>query len=177
VHEGDLAAAAARIRLTNALPAICGRVCPQESQCEAVCTIGRRFRPVAVGALERFVADWEAEHLPLPDRSSSGVAGPRVAVVGSGPAGLTCAAELAGLGYAVTVFEALHALGGVLRYGIPPFRLPRAVLDRDLARLRALGVEMQTNVLVGRTMTVDELMDEEGFAAVFLATGAGAPIF
>ncbi len=177
VHRGDVAAAAARIRRTNSLPAICGRVCPQESQCEAACTIGRRFRPVAVGALERFVADWEAERLPLPEGPPAAARGPRVAVVGSGPAGLTCAAELAGLGYGVTVFEALHALGGVLRYGIPAFRLPRIVLDRELARLRAVGVETRTNILVGRTVTVDELMDEEGFAAVFLATGAGTPLF
>jgi glutamate synthase (NADPH) small chain len=173
----DFAAAAARIRETNSLPAICGRVCPQESQCEAVCTLGRKFAPVAIGKLERFVADWEAAHPPAPDRGLPSTRGRRVAVVGSGPAGLTCAADLARLGYAVTLFEALHALGGVLRYGIPEFRLPHHVLDLELRRLDALGVEARTNFLVGRTATLDELMDEWGFAAVFLATGAGTPLF
>jgi glutamate synthase (NADPH/NADH) small chain len=171
----DFAAAADRIRETNALPAICGRVCPQESQCELVCTMGRRFEPVAIGKLERFVADWEARHRPVWEREAARPRGDKVAVVGSGPGGLTCAAELARLGYAVTVFEALHALGGVLRYGIPGFRLPREVLDRELKVLGALGVETHTNFLVGRTATLDELMDEEGFRAVFLATGAGTP--
>jgi len=173
----DFAAAADRIRETNALPAICGRVCPQESQCELVCTMGRRFEPVAIGKLERFVADWEARHRPVWERETARPRGDKVAVVGSGPGGLTCAAELARMGYPVTVFEALHALGGVLRYGIPAFRLPREVLDRELKLLDALGVETRTNFLVGRTATLDELMDEEGFRAVFLATGAGTPAF
>jgi glutamate synthase (NADPH/NADH) small chain len=173
----DIATAAERIRRTNALPAICGRVCPQESQCEAACTMGRKFEPVAIGKLERFVADWEAAHRPAWQRPAPRPTGPRVAVVGSGPAGLTCAAELAQRGYRVTVLEALHALGGVLRYGIPEFRLPREVLDRELRLLGALGVETRTNVLVGRSVTIDELMDEEGFTAVFLATGAGTPLF
>ena len=175
--QRDFAAAADRIRETNALPAICGRVCPQESQCELVCTMGKRFEPVAIGKLERFVADWEASHRPVWERETARPRGDKVAVVGSGPGGLTCAAELARMGYAVTVFEALHALGGVLRYGIPAFRLPREVLDRELKLLDALGVETRTNFLVGRTATLDELMDEEGFRAVFLATGAGTPAF
>jgi len=175
--QRDFAGAADRIRMTNALPAICGRVCPQESQCEQVCTMGKRFDPVAIGKLERFVADWEGRHRPVWEREAASPSGPKVAVVGSGPGGLTCAAELARLGYRVTLFEALHALGGVLRYGIPEFRLPREVLDRELRLLDALGVETRTNFLVGRTATLDELMEEEGFQAVFLATGAGTPAF
>jgi len=173
----DYAGAAARIREANALPAICGRVCPQESQCEATCTVGRKFAPIAIGLLERFVADWEADQGPIvpPPRPPARAA--RVAVVGSGPAGLSCAADLARLGYGVTVFEALHAAGGVLRYGIPEFRLPKAILDRELDHVRALGVDIRTNVLVGRTATLDELFVELGCDAVFLATGAGTPTF
>jgi glutamate synthase (NADPH/NADH) small chain len=180
--QGDYGGAAARIRETNALPAVCGRVCPQESQCEAVCTVGKRFEPLAIGKLERFVADWDAAH---PNASTVGhpvgaphqTARARVAVVGSGPAGLACAADLAHLGYAVTVFEALHAAGGVLRYGIPEFRLPREVLEREIESLRQLGVTVRTNVVIGRTLTVDELLAAEGFQAAFLATGAGTPAF
>jgi glutamate synthase (NADPH) small chain len=174
---GDYPAAAARIRETNALPSICGRVCPQESQCEAVCTVGKRFEPVAIGKLERFVADRDQARTSAvpPPRAAAG--GPKVAVVGSGPAGLACAADLARLGYTVTVFEALHAAGGVLRYGIPEFRLPREVLERELASLARLGVALRTNVVVGRTLTVDELLGEGGFRAAFLATGAGTPAF
>jgi glutamate synthase (NADPH) small chain len=173
----DYAGAAARIREANALPAICGRVCPQESQCEATCTVGRKFAPIAIGLLERFVADWEIAHdafVPPPRPQGRPQ---KVAVVGSGPAGLTCAADLARLGYGVTVFEALHAAGGVLRYGIPEFRLPKAILDLELDRLRAVGVEIQTDFLVGRTATLDELLGEWGCSAVFLATGAGTPTF
>jgi glutamate synthase (NADPH/NADH) small chain len=173
----DYGGAAARIREANALPAICGRVCPQESQCEAVCTVGRRFEPVAIGALERFVADWDAHEPPPAAGAVPAATAAKVAVVGSGPAGLACAADLARLGYAVTVFEALHAAGGVLRYGIPEFRLPRTVLDRELSSLEGLGVVLQTNVVIGRTLTVDELLDAGGFRAAFLATGAGAPAF
>jgi glutamate synthase (NADPH) small chain len=174
--EDDLGGALGVIRRTNPLPAVCGRVCPQESQCERVCTLARRFEPLAIGALERYVADRSAESraVPVPSALAGGTA---VAVVGSGPAGLACAADLSRLGYRVTVLEALHAPGGVLRYGIPEFRLPRGILDRELAELSALGVEIRTNVVVGRTVTVDELLGEEGYAAVFLATGAGTPTF
>ena len=173
----DYAGAARTIRAANALPAICGRVCPQESQCEKVCTLGRKFPPLAIGLLERFVADWETENDAFSPPPPAAPRGHAVAVVGSGPAGLTCAADLALLGYSVTVFEALHATGGVLRYGIPEFRLPKAILDLEVDRLKALGVKVVTNFLVGRTATLDELMGEWGFSAVFLATGAGTPTF
>lgn len=177
ILKRDYAGAVNKIRETNYLPAICGRVCPQESQCEAVCTLGKKHDPVSIGKLERFVADFE---------QATGLFAPpeiplrrpeKVAVVGSGPAGLTCAAELAKMGYQVTVFEALHAAGGVLRYGIPEFRLPRDILDLETERIRALGVTIQTNFVVGRTATIDELFDEWGFSAVFLGTGAGTPNF
>jgi glutamate synthase (NADPH/NADH) small chain len=175
--QREFGAAADLIRETNALPAICGRVCPQETQCEVVCTLGKRFEPVAIGKLERFVADWDARHRPPTPRVPAAAPMQKVAVVGSGPGGLTCAAELARRGYGVTVFEALHAPGGVLRYGIPEFRLPNEVLDRELQQLAALGVEVQTNFLVGRTATLDQLMGEWGYSAAFLATGAGTPSF
>ena len=177
ILEHDYAAALRVIRETNSLPAICGRVCPQETQCEEICTLGKKFEPLAIGKLERFVADYEAEHAAFEPPPRPSPRGQRVAVVGSGPAGLTCAAELAKLGYGVTVFEALHAVGGVLRYGIPEFRLPKRILDEETERIRALGVEIQTNVLVGRTVTVDELLDGWGYHAVFLGTGAGTPTF
>jgi len=177
ILERDYLGASRKIRETNSLPAICGRVCPQESQCEEVCTLGKKFAPVAIGKLERFVADFEAEcRAGLPARATARLS-TKVAVVGSGPAGLTCAAELAKLGYGVTIFEALHAAGGVLRYGIPEFRLPRSILDREIRTVEALGVEIRTNVLVGRTLTIDELRNEWGFDAVFLGTGAGTPVF
>jgi glutamate synthase (NADPH/NADH) small chain len=175
--EGDVAGAAERIRASNSLPAVCGRVCPQETQCEAVCKLGKKFEPVAIGQLERFVADQEAAQGLFEPRRLREPNGRKVAVVGSGPAGLTCAAELARLGYSVTVFEALHAAGGVLRYGIPEFRLPKRILDEELDRVRALGVDIQTDVLVGRTLEVDELLDGMGYEAVFLGTGAGTPTF
>jgi glutamate synthase (NADPH/NADH) small chain len=175
--EGDIGGAAERIRASNSLPAVCGRVCPQETQCEAVCKLGRKFEPVAIGQLERFVADQEALQGLFEPRALRPPSGRKVAVVGSGPAGLTCAAELGRLGYAVTVFEALHAAGGVLRYGIPEFRLPKRILDEELGRVRALGVDLQTDVLVGRTVSIDELFEEWGFEAVFLGTGAGTPAF
>ena len=173
----DYAGALALIRDTNALPAICGRVCPQESQCEQSCTLGKRFAPVAIGKLERFVADREREDGATPSETRRAGRGQPVAVVGSGPAGLTCAADLAKQGYGVTVFEALHAAGGVLRYGIPEFRLPKGILDEEIERVRQLGVEIRTNVLIGRTVSVDELLGEWGYGAVFLGTGAGAPVF
>jgi len=177
IVDGDMAGAIARIRACNFLPAITGRVCPQESQCEAACVMGRKFAPVAIGLLERFVADYETEHRLFGGAPPLARHGQKVAIVGSGPAGLTCAADLARRGYDVTVFEALHAAGGVLRYGIPEFRLPKRILDLEIARLGQMGVTVVTNFLVGRTATVDELLDGWGFEAVFLGTGAGAPTF
>lgn len=177
VMKGDFVGAVNKIREANYLPAICGRVCPQESQCEAVCTLGKKHPAVAIGKLERFVADYEMTHdlfeVPLVRERRAH----KVAIVGSGPSGLTCAAELAKLGYQITVFEALHAVGGVLRYGIPEFRLPRYILDMETERIKALGVEISTNFVVGRTATIDELFGEWGFSAVFLGTGAGTPTF
>ena len=161
----------------NNLPGICGRVCPQETQCEQACVLGRKYDPVAIGSLERFVADWERGNLPLPEPRRPNPSAPKVAVIGSGPGGLTAAADLARYGYRVTLFESLHAPGGVLRYGIPEFRLPRVILDREVEYVKRLGVEIETDVLVGKTVTLQELMEEEGFAAVFVATGAGLPYF
>jgi glutamate synthase (NADPH/NADH) small chain len=177
VLQKDFAGAARKIREANALPAICGRVCPQETQCEELCVLGKKLTPVAIGKLERFVADFETEHNLFEVPAVSEHHAERVGVVGSGPAGLTCAAELARMGYGVTVFEALHDVGGVLRYGIPEFRLPKQILDLEAERVRALGVEIRTNFVVGRTATIDELFDEWGYSAIFLATGAGSPMF
>ncbi len=173
----DYVGAVNKIRESNYLPSICGRVCPQESQCEQVCTLGKKHEPVAIGKLERFVADYETEHNLFVAPVIKDKREEKVAIVGSGPSGLTCAAELAKLGYKVTIFEALHAVGGVLRYGIPEFRLPRTILDMEAERIKALGVEILTNFLVGRTATIDELFEEWGFKAVFLGTGAGTPTF
>jgi glutamate synthase (NADPH/NADH) small chain len=173
----DYAGAVAKIRETNYLPAICGRVCPQESQCEEVCTLGKKHAPVAIGKLERFVADYEMQHGMFKSPPKPQPLGQKVAIVGSGPAGLTCAAELAQKGYDVSIFEALHAAGGVLRYGIPEFRLPRTILDMEINRVKDLGVKLYTNFVIGRTATIDEFFDEWGFESVFLATGAGAPTF
>ncbi|MBQ4436774.1 MAG: NADPH-dependent glutamate synthase, partial [Clostridia bacterium] len=157
------------------LPAVCGRVCPQETQCEKNCTLGVRFEPVGIGRLERFVADWHNEHsAEAPKRPESN--GHRVAIVGSGPSGLTCAGDLAKKGYAVTVFEALHTAGGVLVYGIPEFRLSKAIVAREVETLKALGVQIETNVVIGKTLTVDELF-EQGYEAVFIGSGAGLPNF
>lgn len=171
--EGDPAAALAKIREVNLLPAVCGRVCPQEVQCEAECVLGRKGQPLAIGALERYAADRGQEEAAELGETPSGA---RVAVVGSGPAGLTAAAELSRLGYRVTVFESLHAAGGVLRYGIPEFRLPKAILDAELAELGRRGVEIECNVVVGQTVTLEDLW-AEGYAAVFVGTGAGLPHF
>jgi glutamate synthase (NADPH/NADH) small chain len=176
VAAGDMAGAAKILRSANPLPAICGRVCPQESQCEAQCSIGTRFVPVAIGYLERFVADWEmgqpaGDPPPPPSRPE------KVAIIGSGPAGLVCAGELAALGHPVTIFEGLHAAGGVLRYGIPEFRLPKEVLDWEIEQLKRLGVEIVCNVIVGKTISMDDLFGKMGFAAVFVGTGAGLPQF
>ncbi len=175
VVAGDLAGAARILRAANPLPAICGRVCPQESQCEHLCHLAKRFAPVGVGHLERFVADWERTQPPpaLPERPRRAQ---KVAVIGSGPAGLVCAGELARLGYPVTIFEALHAPGGVLRYGIPEFRLPKAILDWEIGLLQRLGVEIVVNVIIGKTLALDDLFSR-GFAAVFIGTGAGLPQF
>lgn len=161
----------------NNLPGVCGRVCPQETQCEAVCVLGKKAEPVAIGALERFVADWERANIGFRVRREPAADALKVAVIGSGPAGLTAAADLARYGYRVTIFESLHAPGGVLRYGIPEFRLPREILDREVEYVRNLGVEIETDVLVGSTVTLQELMEEEGYQAFFIATGAGLPWF
>lgn len=177
ILQKDFVGAVNKIREANYLPAICGRVCPQESQCEAECTLGKKHDPVAIGKLERFVADYEMLHNSFNAPAVGDRRAEKVAIVGSGPAGLTCAAELAKLGYCVTIFEALHAVGGVLRYGIPEFRLPKDILDIETERIKALGVEIHTNFLVGRTATIDELFGEWGFDAIFLGTGAGTPTF
>ena len=176
IASGDMRGAAEVLRASNPLPAVCGRVCPQEVQCEEQCSVGIRFKPVAIGYLERFVADWEMQQAPT-EISSKLDRAEKVAIIGSGPAGLVCAGELARLGYPVTIFEALHAPGGVLRYGIPEFRLPKDVLDWEIDQLRKLGVEIQCNVIIGKTITMDELMGEMGYSAVFIGTGAGLPTF
>ena len=174
VAKGDFAGAAKVLRVDNALPATTGRVCPQEVQCEGVCVRGKKGTPVAIGWLERFVADWANDNLPKEEPTATPT-GFRVAVVGSGPGGLTTAGELARMGHKVHVFEALHDTGGVLRYGIPEFRLPKAIVDREVENLRDLGVTIECNVIIGRTLTVDQLAEE--FDAVFIANGAGLPMF
>ncbi len=176
VSEGDFEEAYRIISLTSSLPAVCGRVCPQESQCEQKCVRGMKGEAVGIGRLERFVADWHAAHAAdAPVKPVSN--GHKVAVVGSGPSGLSCAGDLAKKGYDVTVFEALHLPGGVLVYGIPEFRLPKAIVAREIETLKALGVKVETNVVIGRTLTIDELMREQGFEAVFIGSGAGLPKF
>ena len=176
VAEGEFEAAYQIIAQSSALPAVCGRVCPQECQCEGKCVRGIKGEPVAIGRLERFVADWHNAHCTqLPEKPASN--GHKVAIVGSGPSGLTCAGDLARLGYEVTVFEALHLAGGVLVYGIPEFRLPKAIVQKEIDTLAALGVKVETNVVIGRTITIDELMQEQGFEAVFIGSGAGLPKF
>jgi len=175
VATGDMAGAARLLRSANPLPAICGRVCPQESQCEAECSMTNRFNPVGIGYLERYVADWERTQ---PQTIKAQITRKdKVAIVGSGPSGLVCAGELARLGYAVTIYEALHAPGGVLRYGIPEFRLPKEILDWEIGLLKSMGVEIICNVIIGRTIKLDELLDTFGYAAVFIGTGAGLPQF
>ncbi len=173
IKVGDYEGAYRVIAQDSALPAVCGRVCPQESQCESKCTLGIKFEPVAIGRLERFAADWHLSHADQPPVRPV-CNGHRAAVVGSGPSGLTCAGELARRGYDVTVFEALHAPGGVLSYGIPEFRLPKAIVAHEVENLRALGVKIETNVVIGKTLTVDELF-EDRFEAVFIGSGAGLP--
>lgn len=175
VAQGDFAAAYEIISDTNALPAISGRVCPQETQCEVLCVRGIKGEPVAIGRLERFVADWYRENVnAMPAKAERN--GHKVAVVGSGPAGLTCASDLAKLGYEVGLFEAFHVAGGVLVYGIPEFRLPKAIVANEVKKLEALGVDVETDTVVGKTCSVDELF-EEGYEAVFIGSGAGLPMF
>ena len=177
VKEGNFEKAAEVIARSSALPAVCGRVCPQEKQCEGVCIRGIKGEPVAIGKLERFVADWAREH-GFQAAKAGEPNGKKVAVIGAGPAGLTCAGDLAKLGYDVTIFEAFHEPGGVLQYGIPEFRLPKTkVVGPEIENVKKLGVKILTNVFVGRSITVDELLNEEGFDAVFLGTGAGLPKF
>ena len=176
VAEGDFEGAYQVIAKDSSLPAVCGRVCPQETQCESKCVRGIKGEPVAIGRLERFVADWHAQNgsktLPAIEKK-----GQKVAVVGSGPAGLACAGDLAKMGYDVTVFEALHLAGGVLVYGIPEFRLPKAIVAAEIENLKALGVKIETNMVIGKVLSIDELMEDMGFEAVFVGSGAGLPRF
>ena len=176
VAEGKFAEACAVIKETSSLPAVCGRVCTQETQCESKCTRGVKGEPVAIGRLERFVADWDIKHgehkIEKPVSN-----GKKVAIVGAGPAGLTCAGDLAKLGYEVTIFEAFHKAGGVLVYGIPEFRLPKAIVQKEVDNLEQLGVKVMTNMVIGKVLSIDELFEEYGFQAVFIGSGAGLPTF
>ncbi len=177
VKNGDFKKAYEIISESSALPAVCGRVCPQESQCEGKCIRGIKGEPISIGKLERFVADWASENGIKPVATSE-KKGKKVAVIGSGPAGLTCAGDLAKMGYDVTIFEALHEAGGVLVYGIPEFRLPKTkVVAKEIENVKALGVKIETNVIIGKSITIDELVEEEGFDAVFIGSGAGLPKF
>ena len=177
VKEGEFEKAYQVIGQSSALPAVCGRVCPQESQCEGKCIRGIKGEPVSIGKLERFVADWAKENGIKPETAKE-KNGKKVAVIGAGPAGLTCAGDLAKLGYEVKIFEALHKAGGVLAYGIPEFRLPKSkVVDAEVENVKSLGVEIETNVIIGKSITVDELLQDEGYEAVFIGSGAGLPMF
>lgn len=177
VKEGKITEAADIIAESSALPAICGRVCPQETQCEGKCVRGIKGDPISIGKLERFVADYSREHGYVPKKPET-TNGKKVAIIGSGPAGLTCAGDLAKLGYEVTIFEALHEPGGVLTYGIPEFRLPKdEVVQKEIDNVRKLGVKIECNVVIGKSVTIDQLMEEEGFEAVFIGSGAGLPKF
>ena len=177
VKDGDIEAAYQVISESSALPAVCGRVCPQESQCEGKCIRGIKGEPISIGKLERFVADWASEN-DIKPQGAKEKNGKKVAVIGSGPAGLTCAGDLAKMGYEVTIFEALHEPGGVLVYGIPEFRLPKTkVVAKEIENVKALGVKIETNVVIGKSVTIDELISEEGFDAVFIGSGAGLPKF
>ena len=176
VAEGDFEAAYQVINRSSSLPAVCGRVCPQESQCEGKCTRGIKNEPVGIGRLERFVADWHRENVhtaPVVPESN----GHKVAIIGAGPAGLTAAGDLAKLGYKVTVYEALHVAGGVLMYGIPEFRLPKAIVQQEIDGLKKMGVDFECNMVIGKVLTIDELMGEYGYEAVFVGSGAGLPRF
>ena len=176
IVEHDFEGAYQVIHQTSSLPAVCGRVCPQESQCEMHCVRGKKGEPVGIGRLERFVADWHNAHTcEVPPRPTPN--GHKVAIIGSGPAGLTCAGDLAKLGYEVTVFEALHLAGGVLVYGIPEFRLPKSIVQKEVDGLKDMGVKVETNMVIGRVVSIDELMEQYGFEAVFIGSGAGLPMF
>lgn len=178
IKDGDIRGAAETIAADSSLPSICGRVCPQESQCEGNCVLGIKGEPVAIGQLERFVGDWHIAHAEEMQPEKAPSLGQKVAIVGSGPAGLACASDLARLGYEVTIFEALHKAGGVLVYGIPEFRLPKEkIVAKEVEAVKALGVEIVKDVIVGRTFTVDDLLDRNGFDAVFVGSGAGLPRF
>lgn len=177
VAEGKYLEAAWKVKEQNSLPAVCGRVCPQETQCEQVCIVGKKHDPVAIGRLERFVADYERERGELKLPKLAPKTGRKVAIVGSGPSGLTAAGDLIKLGHEVTIFEALHKTGGVLVYGIPEFRLPKDIVWYEIDYLKELGVKIETNVVIGLTVTIDELMEEEGYDAVFVGSGAGFPSF
>ncbi|NLJ70400.1 MAG: NADPH-dependent glutamate synthase [Clostridiaceae bacterium] len=176
ITEGDFEGAYQKILETNVLPAICGRVCPQESQCEALCVRGIKHEPVAIGRLERFVADYHRENVE-PEPHNYEKNGHKVAIIGAGPAGLSCAGDLSKLGYDITIFESLSIGGGVLVYGIPEFRLPEEIVTNEIKQLQLDGVKLEVNVVIGRTITIDELFDDHGFEAVFIASGAGLPIF
>jgi len=177
ITEGDFIGAAQKIKETNLLPSVCGRVCPQEEQCEQVCVVGKIDLPVAIGRLERFVADYERSQgaVKLPEVAPP--SGKKVAVIGSGPAGITVSYELLQAGHKVTIFEALHELGGVLIYGIPEFRLPKKIVAAEIDTIKKLGAEIKLNMLIGKTRTIDQLMDDDGFDAVFIGTGSGLPMF
>src|SRR5512133_285311 len=177
IADGKFAEAARKLKETNALPAVCGRVCPQEEQCESRCILGKKGEPVAVGNLERFAADWEREKGVVEIPACKPKNGQKVAIVGSGPAGLTCAGELIKEGFDVTIFEALHETGGVLVYGIPEFRLPKEIVKKEIEFLEKLGVKIERNFIIGKTATVDDLLNSEGYSAVFVGSGAGLPSF
>ncbi|HEY49420.1 MAG TPA: NADPH-dependent glutamate synthase [Dehalococcoidia bacterium] len=176
IRDGDMPEAVRILKSKNALPGICGRVCPQETQCEEVCSLGKKGAPIAIGRLERYVADWELKNQPGSKPEIAPATGKKVAVVGSGPAGLTVAADLAKLGHSVTIFEALHIAGGVLMYGIPEFRMPKDIVQVEVDYVKSLGVELKLDAVIGKISTVDEIL-EQGFDAVFLGTGAGLPMF
>ena len=175
IADRDFAEAIRVMKSYNNLPAVCGRVCPQETQCEQLCILGKKFEPVAIGRLERFIADYDYEHKVAPPPKIDPPKGKKVAVVGAGPAGLTAAGDLARMGYGVVLYEAFHDTGGVLRYGIPEFRLPKAILDKEVDYVRSLGVKVECNMVIGKVFTVEELLGEMGFGAVFIGTGAGLP--
>lgn len=177
IKEGKFKEAAAKVKEKNALPAVCGRVCPQEIQCESLCILGKKGEPVAIGNLERFAADYEAANFEIAVPEKPKQTGRKIAIIGSGPAGLTCAADLLMSGHQVTIFEALHKSGGVLSYGIPEFRLPKAIVDREVEYIKKLGAEVVVNAVVGKLFTVDELLNDKGYDAVFIGTGAGLPLF